>query len=211
MSRRADFADFEEPYAPRAEWSEAGKSEHFVQLYEDDAILLKSLSGFVAAGLRNGETTMVTATKSHRDSLQQLLDRQGIDLNGARARGFYIPLDAADTLERLTVDGEPDERLFSEVIGEPIARLTGSGRPLRIFGEMVALLWEQVGSDAAIRLEELWNELAEAHPFCLYCAYPMSAFSGERAGAPLVHVCKAHSRVIPAEANPAKSEKPSGS
>jgi len=41
---------------------------------------------------------------------------------------------------------------------------------------MVALLWTQGKQEDALRLEELWNDLARTLPFSLLCAYPMAAF-----------------------------------
>jgi hypothetical protein len=36
------------------------------------------------------------------------------------------------------------------------------------------------GTPDAIRLEEVWNQLATEQPLSLLCAYPMSKFSGEK-------------------------------
>jgi PAS domain S-box-containing protein len=64
---------------------------------------------------------------------------------------------------------------------------------------MVALLWKNGKESAAIRLEELWNELQKKHSFALFCAYPMSECTREAHAEPFRGVCTAHSRVIPAE------------
>jgi len=67
------------------------------------------------------------------------------------------------------------------------------------FGEMVALLWAEGNFTAAIRVEELWNDLQKLHTFSLFCAYPMNELGGERFVEPHSSVCSVHSRVIPAE------------
>jgi signal transduction histidine kinase/ActR/RegA family two-component response regulator len=64
---------------------------------------------------------------------------------------------------------------------------------------MVALLWAEGNHAAAIRLEELWNDLQRKHSFSLFCAYPMNGLGGERFIEATGSVCKVHSRVIPAE------------
>jgi PAS domain S-box-containing protein len=64
---------------------------------------------------------------------------------------------------------------------------------------MVALLWADGKHDAALRLEALWNDLQTSHAFVLLCGYPMHGFGGEAFAQPLIDVCAAHSRVIPAE------------
>ena len=64
---------------------------------------------------------------------------------------------------------------------------------------MVALLWAEGRCEAALRLEQLWNELAKTHSFYLRCAYPMSGFYREGHGDPLLKICAEHSSVIPVE------------
>jgi signal transduction histidine kinase/ActR/RegA family two-component response regulator len=186
-------------FAPLMDWSEMSESEHFVQFYETDGFLLNSLSGFVGAGLRAGEAVIVVATKEHRMGLEELLQESGLDIFRARATGQYIPLDADETLSKLMVDGQPNAELCFQVIGSIIER-AAEGRPrVRIFGEMVALLWAEGNCDAAIRLEELWNNLGKTHPFSLFCAYTLNGFNGEDFAERLGHVCAGHTRVIPAE------------
>jgi signal transduction histidine kinase len=63
----------------------------------------------------------------------------------------------------------------------------------------VALLWADGKADAAIRLEQLWNGLAQTKSFSLFCAYPMSSFNREEDAELLVKVCNEHSAVIPTE------------
>ena len=77
--------------------------------------------------------------------------------------------------------------------------LERDGRRVRAFGEMVALLWAQGNQAGAIRLEELWNDLARTHLFSLLCGYPMNAFSRQNDVPPFSEVCTCHSRVLPAE------------
>ena len=41
---------------------------------------------------------------------------------------------------------------------------------------MVDLLWKQGKTEAAIRLEVLWNNLADSHVFSLLCGYAIGNF-----------------------------------
>ena len=185
--------------APRSDWSEMSQSEHFVQFYETDAFLLNSLSGFVGTGLSAGDAVIVVGTKSHREGLEELLQQHGLDLGAMRASGQFVVLDAAETLAKFMIEGTPDPALFAAVLGGIIARATAGRQSVRIFGEMVALLSSEGNCDAAIRLEEMWNDLHETHPFVLFCAYPISGFGGEALAESLMNVCTTHSRVIPSE------------
>lgn len=186
-------------HAPRVDWTEMCDTDHFVQFYETDGFLLNSLSGFIGKAIKSGDGAIVVATEAHRHGLDELLQANGLDVAGARARGYYVSLDAADTLAKLMVDGAPDPRRFNEVIGSVIAGVTDGRSRTSAFGEMVALLWAEGNFTAAIRLEELWNDLQKLHPFSLFCAYPMNELGGERFVEPHSSVCSVHSRVIPAE------------
>ena len=186
-------------YAPRADWAEMSDKEHFVQFYEADGFLLNSLSGFIGNAISSGAGALVVATKPHQNGLDKLLQANGLDVTGARTRGRYVSLDAAETLSRIMVDGSPEPGRFHDVMGSVIASVTDGRSPVRAFGEMVALLWEEGNHAAAVRLEELWNDLQRVHSFSLFCAYPMNGLGGERFIEPTGSICKVHSRVIPAE------------
>lgn len=184
---------------PAFDWNEIAENEHFVQFYETDAYLVESVSGFLARGLVAGEGVIVVSTRPHRARIQEKLAQRCVDIAAACERGQCIWLDAAETLEQFMVDGAPDADRFRHVITGGLAQ-AGAGRPhVRVFGEMVAVLWVDGNRDAAYQLEQLWNELAKSHAFTLYCAYPMSGFGGEVDGTPFAEVCTSHTRVIPAE------------
>jgi hypothetical protein len=76
------------------------------------------------------------------------------------------------------VDGMPDPTLFRSTVGDMIERLC-AGRipcPMRAYGEMVDLLWQEGNSDGAIKLEILWNQLASPYDFALLCGYVFGHF-----------------------------------
>lgn len=185
--------------APCSDWSEMGETEHFAQFYETDSFLLNSLSGFVSTGLHAGDAVIVVATKEHREGLEELLHERGLDVPGASRSGNYIAVDADEMLSKFMVDGQPEPVRFSELVGDIIVRAAQGRRRVRIYGEMVACLWAEGNCEAAIRLEELWNELRKVHPFSLFCGYAISGFGGEEFAEPLRHVCSNHTRVIPSE------------
>lgn len=169
--------------------------DHFVQFYEKDDFLVDEVSGFIGAGLEAGQAGIVIATQPHREALERRLSARLL-----LAADRYIALDASATLSQLMVDGWPDEGRFAEVIGGVIRQAAQNGsRSVCAFGEMVALLWAEGRHAAAIRLEELWNDLARTQSFSLLCAYPMAGFRDEEHANPFLEICNAHSRVRPAE------------
>ena len=77
------------------------------------------------------------------------------------------------------------------------AAAKGAQPRVAAFGEMVALLWADGKGEAAIRLEQLWNDLAQKHSFYLHCAYPMSGFARSQDGDPIQQICAEHSSARP--------------
>jgi hypothetical protein len=185
--------------APRIDWSDLRASDHFVQFYESDKYLVDSVSGFVAAALDAGDSSMVIATLDHRVAIEGKLVAAGVDISAAIDAGRFAVLDAADTLSRIMLDGSPDTRRFGQQIVRLIAQLAQKGRRIHAFGEMVALLWADGNRHAAIQLEELWNQHGTSERITLFCAYPISAFADESHAVPFNGICACHSRVIPAE------------
>jgi len=64
------------------------------------------------------------------------------------------------------------------VIGTTVreAWQNSNGAGLRVYGEMVGILWKARQFPAAIRLEQLWNKLRKSHDFDLFCAYSIDIF-----------------------------------
>ncbi|HEY8656762.1 MAG TPA: MEDS domain-containing protein [Candidatus Limnocylindria bacterium] len=155
-------------------------AEHTVHFYDRPASLAHRIADFAATGLERGEAAIIIATAEHRMATEGRLVALGVDLGSAAAEGRYLPLDAAETLEQLMVDGHPDRARFNEVVGGPVQRAQQARPGLRAYGEMVGLLWSEGKHDAAMALEELWNDLLGHHPFSLMCGYPARrlAFGG---------------------------------
>jgi len=173
-------------------------SGHLVQLYDSDAFLLDMLSEFIGAGLGSGATCIVIATQAYREELAHRLQANGLDPTLTRDR--YLTLDAAGTLSQLLEDGSFDPQRFAQILGHHIARAEKSARRVRVFGEMVALLWQQGQQAAALRLEALWNEQYSAYrSLLLLCAYPMSFFAGTEHAEMFARMCDVHTRAIPDE------------
>lgn len=184
---------------------EVGQLAHSVQFYGEDSFLLDELSAFIGATLVEGGSAVVIATKAHREGLIKRLQARGFDATQVIAQGRYQSLDAAQTLERFMREGWPDAAHFVKVVGTALdqAAMATQGKTPRIaaFGEMVALLWERGDAEAAIRLEQLWNDLAKTYPLALRCAYPISAFDREEHGDSFLKICAQHSHVIPVESH----------
>jgi signal transduction histidine kinase len=199
-SRSTDYA---QPRVSKGSWSQQGKHPHGVQFYSQDKFLLEELSEYVGNALRAGDAAVVIATEQHCDGLLPGLMAQGLDIAALLDAGRFVSIDAKQVLAAFMLDGWPHEGRFKDVVGGIVAKAVhcAGGVPPRaaIFGEMVALLWAEGKTEASIRLEQLWNELARTEPFSLFCAYPMSGFNREEDLGLLLKVCNEHSVVIPTE------------
>lgn len=168
---------------------------HAVYFYEEDTFLIDNVGQFIKTGFERQETVIIVATAEHRMDLQaKLTDENMIGLFAPDGRN-YVTLDASMTLSLFMLNDWPDEQLFLKVIGQIIAS-SAQGTPVRIYGEMVAVLWAQGKHKAAIRLEELWNTLATQQDFSLLCGYPSSAFQGAGNTSLFNGVCACHSQII---------------
>ena len=175
-------------------WSQLDACDHCVQFYESDQVFLDALEAFVAGGLRQGDAIIVIGTAAHRDALEARLECRGFDLAAAGARDQFIAMDAAATLQTLLVNDWPDEARFNQLVAELLGRARRNHRKVRVFGEMVALMWAAGLAEATISLEQLWNRLCAQESFSLFCAFPKTGFT-EDVGEALDKICAAHSKV----------------
>src|SRR5687767_14804177 len=171
-----------------------GRHDHFVQLYQELDVLTEAVARYIDTGLARGEAAIVIATPAHRaEFVARIAGAQA-----AIAEGRFHVLDAEDTLARFMANGMPQWQPFREAIGGLIAELRLRYPTVRAYGEMVDVLWQRGEREAAIRLEEYWNDLGRLQTFSLFCAYRMDALDRDQYGGALESVCKVHSHLIPA-------------
>jgi signal transduction histidine kinase len=181
-------------------------ADHFVQFYEGEDFFLDSLASFISDGLDAREAVVVVATKSHLEALEAQLLARGCDAVAARQAGHYLPLDAHHMLAELMIDGTLSPEQFKSLLGGAVGRACQRGGRVRVFGELVALLWANENYQDAIRLEKLWSELQLSQPFTLFCAYPLADLGRHVLQEPFAAVCNTHTRVIPGESYSALTE-----
>jgi anti-sigma regulatory factor (Ser/Thr protein kinase) len=187
-------------------------ARHEVGLYDSEQDLVLAVVEFVERGVASGECAVVVATAAHRAAIESLLLEQGVDLSALLTCGAYRPLDAADTLACFSVADGLDEPLFEATIGGVLDDAASGGQSVRVFGEMVALLWGDGRALEAIELEEMWNRLAGRREFTLLCGYPTAAVEDHADLQVVNDVCRVHAQLIaPAsyDAPPAVADAPS--
>jgi hypothetical protein len=146
-----------------------------------------------------GDGAILIARPAHIEIFREELRARGIDAEAAQAAGQLTLLDAQAALDAFMRDGMPDWALFQRELGGAIANLRLHFPAVRAYGEMVDLLWQDGQRDAAIRLEEFWNDLGRLQTFSLFCAYYLDNMDSESYGGPLECVCRVHTHLIPAD------------
>ena len=89
----------------------------------------------------------------------------------------------------------PDPAGFWQAISPMLRQAAKAGRPVRVFGEMVTLLWDGGLIDAALEVEAMRNELGAQYPFSLLCAYPAQPAACAHQTDALSEVYSAHTQV----------------
>jgi PAS domain S-box-containing protein len=172
-----------------------------VQFYDDDGFLATVVNEFLAGGLRDDQPVIVVATPAHAESFLTRLRADGIDVVAARRNRRLTVLDARDLLSQFMNRQLPDPQRFRAVVGRVIEQcLAGREKTqIRAYGEMVDVLWKDGNIEGAIRLEDLWNELARTYDFSLLCAYSMGNFCRASDADHFRQLCSQHTHVSPAE------------
>ena len=176
--------------------SRNGPRDHVVHFYRSKEELATQAGGYLAEAIQSGGVAIVIASEKHHLAFERRLAEAGIDVSAARASGAWLVVDAEEALSQFTVNDKPEVGRFDAVIGKLIRQAVGSGRPVRAYGEMVAMLWEAGLLTAAIELEELWNELIRKERFALLCAYPAGSVAAEPHSAAFTEVCRLHAAIV---------------
>ena len=177
----------------------AAAQRHDVQFYSDDSIFLESFARFIGTALRVGNPAIVIATESHREGLVHRLKEECFDIAGAIKQGTYISLDVSGLLSTTMVDDAPDLARFSEGIRgliETAARATQREHArVALCAECGGVLCSEGKMNAAIRLEQIGNDLIETCNVDILCAYALGHFRDQEDDPAFRSLCEAHTTV----------------
>jgi hypothetical protein len=175
---------------------EAPAARHFAQFYRELEPLGRAVSTFVETGLRRGEAViLVTGHGSGEACLQNLRDC-GIDPGKYRKGGQLIEADA-EYFRGVVMRGDrPDRDAFQRAVTSTLDSVLSAGySSIRLYGEMVNLLWRDGLGRAAVQVEEFWNEMMLCYPLSVFCAYLL-----DKRDAPVTEgldeICRRHTDVI---------------
>ncbi len=172
---------------------------HEAQFYSDDSLFLDGFTHFLGAALKTGSPAVFIGTASHRNMLLERLHAEGPDIRTAIRQGRYVAVDAAEFLSNFMVSDMPDTGWFLKAVDDLIvaARKEAHGEHSRVAagGECAPMLWAQGKADAAIRLEELWNEIARTYNVDILCGYSLESLRCDEDSYTFRRICEEHSAV----------------
>jgi hypothetical protein len=174
--------------------------EHVVQFYADDEALVRSVSTHIGRSLLDEDVAIVVATDEHVGAFDAILLGRGVDVVQAREDGRLVVLDARKTLSKLMSHDGIDRDAFDLTVGDVLREASMSGRRVRAYGEMVALLWDAGDVGGALELESRWNALGAEVAFSLLCSYPAGSVLEPQHTDAFHQVCELHSGIVEANA-----------
>lgn len=178
--------------------SSPSAGHHIVQLYRHEEQLAETASHYISEGLQRGEAVVVVATAAHWTVfVSRLATNRKVDLVDVVMKGQLRIMDAEVTLSAIMSDGMPQWESFRERAGEIIERSRKRFGMVRIYGEQADILWQKGERQAAVRLDEFWNDLGRQHAFSLLCAYRTDDADPKAYNATLESVCRTHTHLVP--------------
>lgn len=175
--------------------------DHIVQLYRDQDFLNRAVCRFAGAGLANGEGVILVSTPSHWNGFHAQLEAENVDVRAAQKRGQLTVVDATELLPRFMRDAMPDPAIFPGVFGNVVseARARGGYAKVRVWGEMVNVLWERGDVDASMNLEDQFDQLIKKRDIAVFCSFLMDNFNDDVHARMLPRLGTNHSHLIPVE------------
>jgi MEDS: MEthanogen/methylotroph, DcmR Sensory domain len=179
--------------------------DHLIQAYTDDGFLASVVADYVGTGFELGEAAVIIVTRPHVTLFSDRLTALGVDVPRAVAARQLLFLDAQQTMGLFLVDGQPDRTRFLAVVATAHDWVRSAGyRGVRLYGEMVDLLWGH-NLEATIALERLWNAVLADERLSLFCAYRLDPLDRHVQGV-LRQVTHCHSHSLPVE-NPERFDR----
>ena len=182
--------------------ADATAPDQIVQLYQDQDFLGRAVCRFAVAALANEESFVLVSTLPHWDAWRPRLEDQGVDVDAARERGQLTVFDAEELLSRFMRDGMPDPPTFLGLVSDLVGQARARGRypRVRLWGEMVNVLWERGNVAASMKLEDLYDQyVAKKLGVATVCAFLMDNFNPDIHARMLPRLGTNHTHLIPVE------------
>jgi len=172
---------------------------HELEFYSDDAGFVDGFAHLTEAALEVGNAVVLVTTEPHRKAIIQRLRRDGVDVDAVLKQSRCILLDTAETLSKIMVAGLPDPvrcaRLVDDLITRAVKSAKGEHPRVAICGECAPTLLAEGNTEAAIRLEHLWDEVTRRYDADTLCGYLWSAIPRQENNIIFKRICAEHSAI----------------
>ena len=176
--------------------AEVPAGRHVCQFHRDRTTLTEAAYVFLEGGLRRGNSVVVIATPEHTELFLARLSAGNFHPTALRNSGQLELLDAATLLGQVAANRLPEWGRFRDTLAAVLERVKSFGNGTRIYGDIGWMLWNDGNTEAAIRVEELWNALARLYPFALYCNYMLDTQYEESYTGPLEELGRTHTEIV---------------
>jgi DNA-binding NarL/FixJ family response regulator len=170
---------------------------HEAGVYSDETSLLDDYAAFAGSALEAGYAALFVGTRSRQEQIERRLRARGLDSYRARKEGRYLPLDLEQVLATFMLEGWLDDARFISAATSLLmsAASAAAGTRLRVAacGDGAGTLWLAGRVDDAIRLEQLWDQLARTYNIDVFCGYLTPRHDQD--GDAFQRICAEHSSV----------------
>ena len=172
---------------------------HKLQVHSHESVLIQGVTSFVGSAIADGQPAIVIASQCLREKVLAALRSNGLDIQTAIRQGTLICLNVEEVMSLFMLKGTPDMVRFTEFMGGLIRASSqagrASGQQVSVFAECTAWIWSTGKTEAALRVERLWNHLASRQNVNILCAYGVTSFHGEEDCEEIRALCEEHSFV----------------
>jgi CheY-like chemotaxis protein len=171
---------------------------HEIDFYSDDDEFVEVMASVIGTDLQSGSAVVFVASKGPRERVfSRLAAYPAFDV--AVAEGRYQPLDADELIDSFMVGGELSRDRFLQVTNSAVSLAASAskanGRRVVGCGECAPLVWSRGHKEAAIQVEQMWNEVSKDHLFDILCCYPFASIKNQEDSRALQQICAEHSAI----------------
>jgi DNA-binding NarL/FixJ family response regulator len=172
---------------------------HQAAFYSDETSLLDAYSRFIGSALEAGHAAILVASRSRQEQLERRLQAEGVDSDRARTEGRYLPLNLEEALATFMLGGRVDDARFLSAATALLMRAASAAAGERLLvaacGDGAGTLWREGRVEEAIRLEQLWDQLARTYNIDVFCGYLAPASGPGQESDAFTRICAEHSCV----------------
>jgi CheY-like chemotaxis protein len=155
---------------------------HRAAFYTHAADRIDEYARYIANALLAGRAVLGCVNDECRSRLQQRLASLGVDLDADIANERFVAFDIPELMSAI-MEGDRivDAKFYAAAMPMLLAAARAASGPqpgISAFGDGASSLWKRGLIDAAIRLEQLWDEMAGVFNLDILCGYEIDAASG---------------------------------